>query len=153
MPLTELNHYFVRCNDLEASKDWYCKALGFEIMLRPPFPFPGYWLGVNGKVQVHMGQHGIAHSDLYYIGTPAHAAVNNSGVVDHIAFLAQEPTEFRQRLNDLKLSYRSRKLPAFGLFQMFIKDPDGLTIELNFYGLKEQPDWGGEDYSQLLKTT
>ena len=152
MPLTELNHYFVRSNDLDAAKDWYCKALGFEIMPRPPFPFRGYWLGVNGKVQIHMGQHGIANSQLYYIGTPSDAAVTNSGVVDHIAFLAQDPAEFRQRLDDMKISYRSRKLPDFGLFQMFVKDPDGLMIELNFFGLKEQPDWGGEDYSQMPKT-
>lgn len=152
MPLTELNHYFVRCNDLEVSKDWYCQALGFGIMPRPPFPFRGYWLGVNGKVQIHMGQHGIAHSDLYYIGTPPDAALTNSGVVDHVAFLAQEPAEFRDRLDTMKLNYRSRKLPDFGLFQMFIKDPDGLTIELNFFGLTEQPDWGGEDYSQMPKT-
>ncbi len=152
MPLTELNHYFVRCNDLEATKDWYCASLGLEIMPRPPFPFPGYWLGVNGKVQIHMGPHGIPNSELYYLGTPPDAAVNNSGVVDHIAFLAQDPEEIRQRLDRMNLKYRSRQLPAFGLFQMFVKDPNGLMIELNFFGIKEQPDWGGEDYSQMPKT-
>src|SRR4051794_39543396 len=49
MPLTELNHYFVRTSDLQASRDFYCDALGFEEMPRPNFEFPGYWLGVNGK--------------------------------------------------------------------------------------------------------
>ena len=151
MPLTELNHFFVRCNDLERSKDWYCKMLGFEEMPRPPFPFKGYWLGINGKVQVHMGQHGIDNSELYYIGSPPDAATSNTGVVDHIAFLADKPDEFRQRFDSMKIDYRERALPDFDLYQMFFKDPDGLTIELNFFGLKNQGDWGGDDYSKMPK--
>src|SRR5205814_255977 len=68
MPLTELNHYFVRANDLEQTRRFYCDVLGFEEMPRPDFPFPGHWLGVGGKVQVHMGPHGIEHADRYYLG-------------------------------------------------------------------------------------
>src|SRR5262245_25874797 len=41
MPLTELNHYFVRANDLEQTRRFYCEVLGFEVMPRPDFPFPG----------------------------------------------------------------------------------------------------------------
>jgi hypothetical protein len=32
---------------------------------------------------------------------------------------------------------------------LFIKDPDGLTIELNFWGIKDAPDWGGESYAAM----
>ncbi len=94
MAVTELNHYFVRANDLEKTKDFYCDVLGFEVMPRPTFPFPGYWLGVNGKIQVHMGPDGIEHADLYYLGTPKGAATDHAGVVDHIAFLATDPAGF-----------------------------------------------------------
>jgi len=152
MPLTELNHYFVRCKDLERSRNWYCDVLGFEIMPRPPFPFPGYWLGVNGKIQVHMGQHGIPNAELYYRGSPPDAAVANAGVVDHIAFLAENPIEFRERFDRIRADYWARSLPDFDLYQMFVRDPDGLTIELNFFGLKSHPDWGGEDYSKMPTT-
>jgi catechol 2,3-dioxygenase-like lactoylglutathione lyase family enzyme len=152
MPLTELNHYFVRCNDLERSRKWYCEVLGFEIMPRPPFPFPGYWLGVNGKIQVHMGQHGIPNAELYYRGTPPDAAATNAGVVDHIAFLAEKPMEFRERFERIRADYWARSLPDFDLYQMFVRDPDGLTIELNFFGLTSNPDWGGEDYSKMPTT-
>ena len=31
-------------------------------------------------------------------------------------------------------------------------DPNGLTIELNFFGLKEVTDWGGEDYNAMPRT-
>ncbi len=67
MPVTELNHFLIRANDLERTKDFYCKVLGFEVMPRPDFPFPGYWLGVNGKIQVHMAQAGVPNSELYYL--------------------------------------------------------------------------------------
>ena len=79
MAVTDLNHFFVRANDLEKTKDFYCDVLGFEMMPRPDFPFPGYWLGVNGKIQVHLGPHGIPNSDLYYLGTPVNPARDHAG--------------------------------------------------------------------------
>lgn len=149
MPLTELNHYFVRANDLEETKSFYCDVLGFEVMSRPTFPFPGYWLGVNGKIQVHMGPDGIDNADMYYLGTPKNAVTDHAGVVDHIAFLASEPGGFIRRFKERGLDYQPRSLPEFDLYQIFIKDPNGLTIELNFFGMKDVTDWGGENYSKM----
>jgi catechol 2,3-dioxygenase-like lactoylglutathione lyase family enzyme len=149
MPLTELNHYFIRANDLETTKQFYCDVLGFEVMPRPTFPFPGYWLGVNGKIQVHMGPDGIDNAELYYLGTPKGAVTDHAGVVDHIAFLATEPGNFIRRFKARGLEFQPRSLPEFDLYQIFVKDPNGLTIELNFFGLKEVTDWGGEDYSKM----
>jgi len=151
MPLTELNHYFVRANDLERTRDFYVNVLGFEVMPRPNLPFPGYWLGINGKIQVHMGPAGIPNQEMYYLGTPKNASTDHAGVVDHIAFLASEPLEFVKRFKSLGMEYRPRSLPESELFQLFVKDPNGLTIELNFFGIKESPDWGGEDYSKMKK--
>ena len=153
MPLTELNHYFVRANNLERSKDFYVNVLGFEVMPRPEFPFPGYWLGINGKIQVHMGPAGIPNQEMYYLGTPKGAATDHAGVVDHIAFLASEPETFIKRFKAMGMDYRPRSLPDSELFQLFIKDPNGLTIELNFFGIKQAPDWGGEDYSKMARVT
>ena len=149
MPVADLNHYFVRANDLEQTKNFYVQVLGFEVMPRPDFPFPGYWLGVNGKIQVHMGPHGIPNAELYYLGTPKNAALDQSGVVDHIAFLATDPQEFRQRLTRAGVAFRPRYLPASQLYQLFLRDPNGLMIELNFFGIASAPDWGGEDYSKM----
>ena len=151
MPVTELNHYFVRANDLEKSRRFYCEVLGFEEMQRPNFPFAGHWLGVGGKIQVHMGQHGIPNSELYYLGTTPGSAVDNSGVVDHIAFLATEPEAFAERFAAMGLAVRKRYLPEVRLFQMFVEDPDGLTVELNFHGIQDDPSWAmdGENYADM----
>ncbi|MGC2519854.1 MAG: VOC family protein [Burkholderiales bacterium] len=149
MPVTDLNHYLLRANDLERTKNFYCDVLGFQIMPRPEFPFPGYWLGVNGKIQVHLAQAGVPNSKLYYLGSPRNAATNNSGVIDHVAFLAAEPDQVIARLEKLGVSCRPRSLPESELYQLFIKDPDGLTIELNFFGIRNPPKWSGEDYSKM----
>jgi len=39
MPVTELNHFLIRANKLERTKDFYCKVLGFEVMPRPDSRF------------------------------------------------------------------------------------------------------------------
>jgi len=98
----------------------------------------------------HSGAAGVPNSELYYLGSPKNAAKNNSGVIDHIAFLATDPGGFVKHLKEKGVAARPRSLPESELFQIFIKDPDGLTIELNFFGVvKADPDWGGEDYSKM----
>lgn len=151
MPVTELNHYFVRANDLERSKRFYCEVLGFEVMPRPDFPFPGYWLGTGGRIQVHMGPHGIPGAERYFVGTRPGAATDNSGVVDHIAFLATDPRAFAERFATLGIRSRNRYLADARLFQVFVEDPDGLTVELNFHGVDDTSLWssGAEDYAAM----
>jgi catechol 2,3-dioxygenase-like lactoylglutathione lyase family enzyme len=145
VPITELNHYFVRSKDLERSRSFYCDALGFEVMPRPNFPFPGYWLGVNGKVQVHMGLDGVPAQAAYYYGTTASSARDNAGVVDHIAFQGTDAEGMVQRLAAFGLHTRMRYIAEVQLLQIFVADPDGLMIELNFPGVPESPRWAKID--------
>ena len=54
----------------------------------------------------------------------------------------------------LGIKARPRSLPESELFQIFVQDPDGLTIELNFFGIKAAPaEWGGENYSEMPRAT
>jgi catechol 2,3-dioxygenase-like lactoylglutathione lyase family enzyme len=98
-----------------------------------------------------MGPHGIENSALYYLGSRADSATDNSGVVDHIAFLAADPQSVEDRLQAMGVTARKRYLPASCLFQMFVQDPDGITIELNFFGIKSEPAWlvGAENYADM----
>jgi catechol 2,3-dioxygenase-like lactoylglutathione lyase family enzyme len=145
MPVTDLNHYLLRANDIEATKDFYVKVLGFEVMPRPDFPFPGYWLGIGGKIQVHVALHGVEQGELYYIGSPPQAATDNSGVIDHIAFVADDPRGMAMHLKKIGVPFRPRYLPESQLYQLFVKDPNGLTIELNFFGVSDISEWSDED--------
>lgn len=139
MPLIDLDHYFVRARNLETSRRFYCDVLGFEVMPRPNFPFPGYWLGVGGKVQVHMGADGIPAQEAIYFGTRPHSGRDNSGVVDHIAFRATDPQATLARLRAAGLEARPRHFPDIQLYQLLVADPDGLMIELNFPGVAAAP--------------
>ena len=152
MPITQLNHCFVRANDLEKTKDFYVKVLGLDVLPRPDFPFPGYWLGFNGQACIHMGPHDAPDSDLYYLSDPNIAATTNGGVVDHIAFLASDPRSFRIKFEEMGIEHRERSLPDSDLYQMFVKDPNGLVIELNFFGLQNVKGWGGEDFSKTARS-
>jgi len=151
MPVTDLNHYLLRANDIDATKDFYVKVLGFEVMPRPDFPFPGYWLGVGGKIQVHVALHGVEQGDLYYIGSPRDAATDHAGVIDHIAFVADDPKAMATHLKKIGVPFRPRYLPESQLYQLFVKDPNGLTIELNFFGVTDISEWseGAENYSAM----
>jgi len=153
MPIRELNHFFVRALDLEETRRFYTEVLGFEVMPRPNFPFPGYWMGVNGAIQVHVGPSDIANRQTYYLGTPDDAADGQSGVIDHVAFAADDPAGFIERFKARGIAFRPRHLPESNLYQLFIRDPNGVMIELNFFGITDAPDWGGDDYSKMERVS
>jgi hypothetical protein len=77
-----------------------------------------------------------------------------SGAVDHIAFLAQDAEQVRERIqkNKVEMHYRSFPDAKPPLFQIFLKDPDDVTIELNFLGEKvDEREWQGGASAMSLK--
>ena len=153
MPIQSINHFFIRAADLEATRHFFVEVLGFSEQARPDFPFPGYWLGTNGGIQVHIGPSRIPDRQAYYLGTPDDAADGQTGVIDHVAFLANDPQSFIAHLNRHNVPFRPRFLPESKLYQLFVRDPNGVMIELNFFGIDEAPDWGGEDYGQMKRVS
>ena len=152
MPVTDTNHTPMRGPAAEASRHFYVDVLGFQQVPRPDFPFPGYWLGVNGGIQIHLAPDDIPNRELYFLGTPAGAAKVNSGAIDHVAFLASGPQEMVEHLKSKGVVFRSRFLSASNLYQLFVADPNGITIELNFNGVADVSAWDdGEDYAKMVR--
>jgi catechol 2,3-dioxygenase-like lactoylglutathione lyase family enzyme len=126
----------LRTIDLEASCRFYERVLGFRRGYRPDFPFPGAWLYQGGDEAdfgvVHLigidpnEPHGLSD----YLGDKP--AVDGTGVIDHLAFLATGVAEMRIRLRGEGVEWRARTVPSVGLHQIFFEDPSGMTIELNF---------------------
>ena len=56
MPLTQLEHYLVLTDDLDATRDFYAKALGMRLGPRPPLGFPGYWLYLGEVPCIHIAE-------------------------------------------------------------------------------------------------
>ena len=138
MALT-LNHFSIRTADLDASRRFYADVLGLSVGPRPDFPFPGLWMyrGDHGDVAnavVHLI--GIDRSDpdglKKYLGDRDEAALAGSGAVDHIAFFADGLAATIAHLKQQHVAYRERTVPSIGLHQLFLEDPCGVVIELNF---------------------
>lgn len=56
-----------------------------------------------------------------------------SSAFDHVAFPAIDPSIVINRLNENGHDYRERKVPDLDLFQIFVEDPNGVTVELNYF--------------------
>lgn len=136
MSLNSLDHCSIRTVKLEETRDFYVDILGMTDGDRPEFPFPGAWLYVDGTAVVHLV--GVDPDDpsglQEYLGGEISAeALDGSGAFDHIAFRAKEPESVRGRLKKRGYPYRERKVPNMDLFQIFVEDPNGIMIELNYW--------------------
>lgn len=144
MPISKLAHFSVRTTSLEASRRFYTEILGFKEGYRPAFKFPGLWLYRGGDEADFGVVHiiGIDENDpdglVQYLGDKASASLHGSAAVDHLAFLATDLRAMRGRLDGAALPYRERTVPDLGLHQLFVEDPSGITIELNFPAAEAQ---------------
>lgn len=138
MALT-LNHFSIRALDLDACQRFYEDVLGLAVGPRPDFPFPGLWLYEGDRSQwanavVHII--GVDRNDpeglKRYLGDRDLASLQGTGAVDHIAFFATGLAAMRAKLARLGIAPRERTVPGLGLHQVFVNDPNGVVIELNY---------------------
>lgn len=138
MALT-LNHFSIRTADLEASRRFYADVLGLTVGPRPAFAFPGLWMyrgdhGDANNAAVHLI--GIEREEPQglqrYPGERGEAAPSGSGAVDHVAFCADGLAAMQAHLRRLGIAFRERTVPSVGLHQLFLTDPCGVVIELNY---------------------
>ena len=134
-----LNHYSIRTTDLKATCDFYTQVLGLSSGPRPDFPFPGIWMynGSHDNVAnavVHII--GIDKNDpeglKKYLGDRDESSLHGTGAVDHIAFFATGLADMLKHLAAIGVPCRERTTPSIGLHQLFLDDPCGLVVELNY---------------------
>ena len=130
MPLGGLQHYTIEPSDLERTKDFYCDVLGLENGDRPPLGFPGYWLYSGGVATVHLMGTRKPREGIVVRGTEK--KYEDTGRFDHIAFAATDVDGVRKRLQSKNVKFRESIVPRTGATQIFLYDPDGVGVELNF---------------------
>lgn len=133
MPLTGLDHYLIQTEDIAKTSDWYARVLGMTKGHTPDFKFPVVWMYIGGKDIVHITEGGKAVSEnrLTYLGQQS-TETRGSGAVDHIAFHAVGLRETIAHLKALGEDFKERQVDDQGLYQLFLFDPNGVKIELNF---------------------
>jgi len=130
MPLGPLQHFTIEPSDLERTKSFYVDVLGLEVGERPPLDFPGYWLYSGGIATVHLMGTRKPREGIVVRGTEK--KYDDTGRLDHIAFAATDVEAMRARLKAGNVSFREQIVPRTGDTQIFLYDPDGVGVELNF---------------------
>jgi catechol 2,3-dioxygenase-like lactoylglutathione lyase family enzyme len=74
-------------------------------------------------------------------GAPDDQNVLETGSDDHIALSVEDSSGAVQFMKDNGLAYWDRLLADRGLYQVFVRDPNGVVVELNDYN----PDLGAID--------
>ena len=140
MPFQKLSHYSIRTADIEASRKFYTEVLSFTVGPRPPFNFSGLWLYHGSHDQydnaiVHIigvdskGESGVKD----YLGArDAAGSKGSTGAFDHIAFSMSGLAGMLKHLKQKQVPHREREVPNLNLHQVFLDDPSGIVIELNY---------------------
>ena len=128
MPLIDIHHVALKCKPgkLQATEKFYADFLGMSYAPRPDLGFPGAWLDI-GDTMFHL----VEKEDPVELD-PWYEREESGSSVDHIAVKARGFDEMKQQAIDAGIDWRQMSLPGPGLWQLFLIDPNGVIIELNF---------------------
>ena len=124
MPVTGFNHYNLRGDrrTLDALRDFYVDVIGLRLGERPPFAHFGYWLYIGQQAVLHLSE-----------ARPNEVReANVTGTFDHVAFSCDSREEFEARLRERGIAFRQSHVPLTETLQLFLRDPAGNGVELNF---------------------
>lgn len=131
--LAHVDHVTLVVSDLDATRRFYCDALGMFEVPRPTFDFPGLWLHTQPPKSGEMVR-ALIHATL------ANKQSGQAGWGDrggtrvtrghHIAFEVQDVVALYEFLQgkDIEIVSGPQHRPD-GPTQIFVKDPDGHLIE------------------------
>jgi catechol 2,3-dioxygenase-like lactoylglutathione lyase family enzyme len=122
-----LDHFNIRTRKLADTVRFYEEVLGLKLGDRPNFAFPGAWMYSEGKPVVHL-------VDISLTDEPQKP---DSGVIHHVAFVSRGFAVMQQRLQSRGMAFDSRQVPGGEVWQIFVNDPNGVMIELNYEAAKE----------------
>lgn len=131
MQIQGLEHFTIRTPDLDATADFYTRALGLIPGHRPAFRFPGVWLYATGRPILHLvAATGRDDAMEAYLGRRNDQ--KGSGRLDHISLRGTDLSALQAHLLHNHFEWRERIVPEALEHQIFLDDPNGITIEVIF---------------------
>ena len=102
-------------------RDFYCDVVGLTEGFRPAFERFGFWLYINDKDVVHLTKpkEGDGRS-------------LQKSSFDHIAFRTADYLAVLKKLKKLNVPFDEKLIPGMTAHQIFLRDPAGNRVELNF---------------------
>lgn len=127
MPVENLNHINIRAPQplLNEIRDFYVDVVGLTEGQRPKISIPGFWLYAGDNAIVHL-------MDSSYRGMDENALSPGTSHLDHFAFTCSDIDGAEERLKSIGIEYRRNDMHDFGISQLFVTDPTGMGVELNF---------------------
>jgi catechol 2,3-dioxygenase-like lactoylglutathione lyase family enzyme len=130
MSLERLHHFNIVTRDVEGTAAWFARTIGLHPGPRPPLAFHGVWMYLGDTPVVHVA---AENPNAHITGEDPHADRGTfTGPIDHIAFVGNKFDEFRAGLIDKKVEHFHVYLEDIKLNQLFLRDPNGILIEINF---------------------
>ena len=115
-----MNHFTVIADDEAKTLAFYTGLLGLKVGYRPDLGFPGAWLyGAGPQALLHV-----------YFDRPVPAS--RAGVIDHMAFTAQDLRSVKERFERSGTKFELRRQAGARTWQLFCHDPNGAKVELDF---------------------
>ena len=144
----KLEHYNLMTGRLRETVDFYAKVLGLYEGFYPVELGPGAWLyDSTDSPVVHMQEIDATSFEARKAMTAGRIKggardgaptdfekVYGSGAIDHIAFACEDIDGFKDRLTRLEVPFGETGLASATIRQLFLRDPNGIVVELNFRG-------------------
>ncbi len=91
------------------------------------------WLYLGDRDVIHITQGGakVSRERKTYLGQQSQAT-QGSGAIDHVAFRCTDLADMLEHFKAQAVDHQTRQVDNQGLFQVFLTDPNGIKIELNF---------------------
>ena len=102
-------------------RDFYCDVVGLSEGFRPAFERFGCWLYIGNK-------------DVVHLITPKEDDSRSlqKSSYDHVAFKTGDYVGVLKKLKSLNIPFEEKPIPGTTAHQIFLHDPAGNRVELNF---------------------
>jgi catechol 2,3-dioxygenase-like lactoylglutathione lyase family enzyme len=125
MPVMKLDHVNIRTPRLAETIDFYRDVLGMQVTPSPAYPDIklGAWIRDEAGASV-----------IHLVSTDAPISTRLSDALhkNHIALECAGYEEMVAKIEAFGLPFRSTGIASVNLRQLFVEDPNGILVELNF---------------------
>ena len=132
MQVSKIDHVNIVTDDLDETMQFYQQVIGLapKENLAMSSDFRGAWMcDPAGNALVHLVEKtpGQPYGEGHETGVP-------TGAIHHVALQCSGIDAMLARLEELEIAHRVNRIDHIGLTQIFVSDPNAVTLELNFPG-------------------
>jgi len=130
MPVRRLDHVNLRVAEVAATVDFYSRLLGMAVQVPPgagDCSLAAWICDEAGRPVVR-----AVSASMRTATSPGTAPAMGAGAIHHVAFDCSNRTAMLDRLVAGGVAYTVNHVAGIDLQQIFVTDPNGILIELNF---------------------